>query len=378
MSKHRAEVTIWTKSENRHLIRIELSRDAITGKRRRVSKIVRGTRTEAKKIARKMLMDRDSGIDISPKKITVADWIVRWLERHYGEGHIGDRVHERYLGIIRRHIIPPIGHVLLMNLRADQISDLKSAWLTGKCSTTVGPLSPATVSKHLNVLRSALSVAVSNGIISINPVNQVQAPSANTRAEQRALDVHEIEALLEVSVGTRYDAPIRFTLATGLRQGEFLGLKWSDLDLDSMILMCRGTKSPRSRRTIELSQQTVKLLQLHHKEQLERRISIGPIWRDYNLVFPTSVGTLWQRRIFYRDYKKIVSKSGLAEQDSVHWHTLRHTAASQWIKQGADIFTVSRRLGHSSAAFTMDVYAHLLKGQQKVAAEAMDTLIARA
>ena len=102
-----------------------------------------------------------------------------------------------------------------------------------------------------------------------------------------------------------------------------------------------------------------------------------PSWDDQNLVFPSTIGKRWHRRIFYRDYKKVVSESTLADQDSIKWHTLRHTAASQWIMQGADVFTVSRRLGHSSAAFTMDVYAHLFKGQQKVAAEALDGLLAR-
>ena len=94
------------------------------------------------------------------------------------------------------------------------------------------------------------------------------------------------------------------------------------------------------------------------------------------MVFPSSIGTPWVRRAFYRDYKMLVNESGIAAPQSVKWHTLRHTAASQWIKAGVDIFTVSRRLGHSSAAFTMDRYGHLLKGQQRQAAEALDHLLA--
>lgn len=378
MSKQRSEFAIWTKSDNRHLIRIELPRDPVTGERRRVSKTVRGTKTEAKRVARQMLMERDNGIDISPNKVTVADWLIRWLERRFTEGHISVSVHERYDGIIQKHIIPPVGHIHLNEIRADQISDLKYAWLTGTALTTSKPLSPATVKKHLIVLRSALAEAVSARIVTHNAASPVSTPSVKANIEQRALDVSEIQQLLEAAVNTRYDVPIRFALATGLRQGEFLDLRWSDIDIEEAVLRCRGTKSPKSRRSIELSAETVKLLQTHRLEQLERRVKLGPAWNDRDLVFPSTIGKQWHRRIFYRDYKKVVSESGLADQDSIKWHTLRHTAASQWIMQGADIFTVSRRLGHSSAAFTMDVYAHLFKGQQKVAAEALDGLIARA
>ena len=91
-----------------------------------------------------------------------------------------------------------------------------------------------------------------------------------------------------------------------------------------------------------------------------------------------AIGTPWLPRPFYRDFKKAVNQSSLIDPESVTWHTLRHTAASQWLLRDVDVFTVSRRLGHASAAFTMDVYGHLLKGQQTQAAEALDHLMAGA
>lgn len=377
MGKYRPEFTIWTKTEDRHVIRIELPRDPASGKRRRVSRTVRGTKRDAKRAARKMLMERDHGIDISPNKITLADWLTRWLKRRHGEGHIGYQIFERYEGIIQRHFIPSMGHVHLTELRADQIANLKDAWLTGDGSTAAAPLSPATVYKHLNVLRKSLADAVSSGIINHNPTDFVTAPSPKGLSEQRALDSDEIVQLLSACRETRYDAPVRLTLATGLRRGELLSLKWTDLDLDGKSLSCRGSKSANSRRTIELSASTVMLIRRHKQEQLERRLRLGPVWQEHGLVFPSTVGTPWLRRTFYRDYKKSVSKSDLSDPDTVKWHTLRHTAASQWIRRGVDIFTVSRRLGHASASFTMDVYAHLLKGQQRQAAEALDGLLAQ-
>ena len=93
-------------------------------------------------------------------------------------------------------------------------------------------------------------------------------------------------------------------------------------------------------------------------------------------MFPSLVGTPWLARTFYREYRGVLGRSGISAVASVNWHTLRHTAATQWLRHGADVFSVSRRLGHASASFTMDVYGHLLKGQQRQAAEALDYLLA--
>ena len=148
------------------------------------------------------------------------------------------------------------------------------------------------------------------------------------QAERRALETDEVDQLLKVAGGTRYDVPIRFTLATGLRLGEFLVLSWDNLDLDARVLNCGGTKSVKSRRSLELSGATVALVRSHFQEQLQRRMKVDPVWQEHDLVFPPSVGTPWFRRTFYRDYKSIVAKTNIADTDAVTWHTLRHTAAS--------------------------------------------------
>ena len=95
-----------------------------------------------------------------------------------------------------------------------------------------------------------------------------------------------------------------------------------------------------------------------------------------------SLGEPIHGRVLLRGFRSVVTDARLGngeplkKPEQINWHCLRHTAASQWILRGADVFTVSRRLGHSSAAFTMDTYSHLLPGQQKAAAEALDHLLA--
>ncbi|MCC6387465.1 MAG: site-specific integrase [Dehalococcoidia bacterium] len=384
------------------LITIELSRDPATGRRRRQRCTVIGKKRDAQKALREALNKRDMGLTVATTKITVAEWLSGWLERHEAEGHIGATAHERYEGIIRVHLTPMLGALRLQQLRPDQIAEAKARWLSGKESTAKGPLAGSTVHKHMVVLREALDDALRAGLIPVNPIQAVRAPSVRAAAEQRALSEAEITTLLAEAKGTRYDVPIRTALASGMREGELLGARWEDFDPDAAILCVRQTlvyvrgkvsfkepKSENSRRTLELSAGTVRLLRAHRAAQKECRLALGAAWQDHGLIFPSTIGTPWLPRAFFRGYRAIVAaaaspretdeaegRTPLADPKSVDFHCLRHTAGSQWILHGVDIFTVSRRLGHASAAFTMNVYGHLLKGQQKTAAEALDHLLA--
>jgi integrase len=375
MPRQRPGYTIWTRDANTHVVRIELLPDPVSGKRRRKTETVRGPIREAKSLGRQLVSQRDTGVELSPDKITVTNWLERWLKRHYAEGNIVESVFDRYDIVLKKHLIPSIGHISLTELRSDQIADLKGRWLSGESSTASKPLGPATVRKHLHVLRTALSDAVKSKLLAYNPADAVPLPSIKHVGEQRALDQGEISELLSSATGNRLDVPIRFTLSTGLRQGELLALRWSDIDMDRGLIHCRGTKTKHSKRTIEVSQGIVGLLRHHRSTQLEQRLRKARYWEELDLVFPSTIGKQWLGRLFYREYKTVVNRSALKDNSSVTWHTLRHTAASQWILHDVDIFTVSRRLGHASATFTMDVYGHLLKGQQAAAATALDYMI---
>jgi integrase len=377
------------RSPDRWLITVPLGTDA-KGNRRRQRFTVKGNKAAAKKALTAALAKRDNGRGVAPDRITTGDWLTRWLTRHIAEGHLSGKTQERYSGIVSKHLIPGIGHVRLQVLRADHVSDLKGRWLSGEDSTAAAPLSGGSVHKHLGVLSQALDDAVKARVITRNPCDAVSAPSTKARSERRALTGAEITILIEAAAGTRYDVPIRFTLATGLREGELLGLRWEDVDLDGAAVEVRRTasyvggktvfgapKTERSRRTIELSAATVQLLRAHRAAQVEHRLRIGPVWREHGLVFPSPAGNPWLARTFYADYRALLAKTAIVDVAAVNWHGLRHSAATQWIAHGVDIFSVSRRLGHASASFTMDVYGHLLKGQQRHASEALDYLLTK-
>lgn len=251
-----------------------------------------------------------------------------------------------------------------------------------------GSLSPATVHKYLVILRQALAEAVVSRRVPSNPGDGMAGLAVNATTERRALTQNEIAALVRAAGGTRFDVAIRLAIVTGMRESEILGLRWADVDLDGRRLTVRRAlsyaygkmafkepKSARSWRTIELSATTVAMLREHRTRQAEHRLHVGPVWQEHDLVLPSGEGKPWLPRDFYRDYRTIVDATSIEEPESVTFHVLRHTAATQWIRAGVDILTVSRRLGHASAAFTMDVYGHLLAGQQRHAAEVFDHLL---
>lgn len=368
--------TLVERSANRWLIRLEFGRDLATGKRDRRNVTFVGTKKLAQRKMNELLQERDSGTAVAQSAATVGEYLLGWLPRHHADGRISDAVLGRYAGIIKKHLLPALGSICLQDLRAEHISGVKSSWLAGgRGSTSPQPLAPATVYKHLTLLGCALEDAVRAGMIIRNPTGSVSRPSIKRREEQRSLTEEEISLLVAAARGTRFDVPIRFTLATGLRESELLSLRWKDVDTERRIVNVRGTKTQNSRRTVELSPLAVSMLKAHKGHQGELRAYYGRFWPETDLVFPSSLGTPWNKRTFYRDYKILVAKCAIEHTESVKFHTLRHTAASQWIRHGADIFTVSRRLGHASAAFTMDVYGHLLQGQQQTAAAALDHLL---
>lgn len=364
----------------RWLVTVELGRDPLSGKRRRRRETVRGPKRDAQRRLREMLTERDTS-GVNPTRILTSEWLDEALDLRVRDAEISPRTAENYRAIIRVHLAPTIGEVRLQDLRPEHILAVRKS---------VGEqVAPATTKTVLGLLRQSLDAAVVSRLIPSNPAASVPNPSrAGTHRERRSLTESEISELLEVGTGSAHDIPMRFALATGVRQGELLGAPWDSIDLESATFEVRQTlahqagqfvllppKTRNSRRTIELSSATVALLRRHRAAQNETRLSLGRVWVDSGLVFPTIDGGPWSRHTFYDGFRRLLAQTQIAEQMTVNWHTFRHSAASLWIRGGADVFTVSRRLGHSSPAFTMSTYAHLLRGQQRTAAEALDHLL---
>jgi integrase len=175
-------------------------------------------------------------------------------------------------------------------------------------------------------------------------------------------------------------------LTTGLRRGEFLGLKWADVDLDKATLSVNRSmdtlygppeeKAPKresSRRTVVLVPEAVAALRLHHRRQAEERLAAGPAWREQDLVFPTTIGSpMLGDNLLKRNLRPLLEKASLPP---LTLHELRHTFATFHLASGEKPKVIQEILGHSSIKTTMDTYSHVIPGMQEEAAGRLQRLL---
>lgn len=197
---------------------------------------------------------------------------------------------------------------------------------------------------------------------------------AGQEEEARALSPTQVRALLEAARGTRNEALYIVAVHTGLRQGELLGLRWTDVDLDTGKLSVRRSlkvtedgldfgspKNKASRRSVPLNKSAVAALRAHRTRQNAERLA-APDWRDSGLVFPNRVGgPMDHNNLYYREYKPLLKSAGL-EGEGFTFHALRHTFATALFARGEYPKVVQSLLGHSSITQTMDTYSHLMEG----------------
>ncbi len=363
-------------------ITIDLGRDAVTGRRRRRFLAVKGKREDAERALTAVLRERDLGIDLDPGKITVADYLRRWL-RDYAAPKVAPSTFQRYTSIVELHLAPILGTIRLRDLRPAHIQAAYAAFRRqdGRGSK----LSAKTIFEHHAVLREALNQAVKWQLLGRNPA-QAAAPPRPQRPEMRVLSAGEANRLLEAATETRHYPLIYLALATGARLGELLALRWLDVDLDRAIMEIMRTarffkgrgvtfgqpKSHRSRRPIALSPETVKVLSDHRREQVEDRLRAGPGYEDRDLVFADPVGRAVYDSTVRRAFYGIIRVAGLGH---LRIHDLRHTAATLMLRAGVNPKVVSERLGHATVSITLDTYSHVLPDMQREAAAALDSIL---
>lgn len=190
--------------------------------------------------------------------------------------------------------------------------------------------------------------------------------------------------LIHAAESTEMHLPILMALCTGMRRGEILGLRWRDLDLDSCRLTVhqaleqtrasgvhfKTPKTARSRRTITIPKILVDVLAQHRKQTDERRRLFGADYLDADLVIALPDGSPWPPDRFTDAYVAFTRKIGAR---GIRFHDLRHTHASQLLREGIPVKTVAQRLGHANPSVTLNVYAHVMTGDDERAATSWKT-----
>jgi integrase len=241
-------------------------------------------------------------------------------------------------------------------------------------------LSARTVQYMHAVLQRALKVAVNDGLISRNPCAAVDPPQVRRKAI-RPLNRDQVRALFEAAADNRLEALYVVAVHCGLRQGELLGLKWEDVDLELGTLQIRRTlsngkftppKTAKSRRSVSLTPTAVEALKRHSERQAREMIKADTLYQDQNLVFASQVGTPLSRRNLTRSFKALLRRAGLPH--SVRFHDLRHTCATLLLGSGFNGKFVQELLGHATISITLDTYSHVMPGMADHTAVMEDAL----
>jgi integrase len=294
-----------------------------------------------------------------------------------------------YTSNCEQHIIPFLGSMPLQRLDGVKLNALYGRLLTDGRIRGGGGLSAASVRRVHATLHRAFRDAMRWGYLLANPASAADPPREHVLARERpSWSSAELAAFLRSVESDRLYGLWRLLAMSGCRRGEALGLRWDDLDLESGAVRIRRAliplngkliesepKTARGRRTIALDAETLSALQGHAARQLEEQRFWEAAHTASRLVFTRENGApLHPERITAR-FRRLVCEAALP---TIPLHGLRHTHASLALALGINPRLVSERLGHSTVAFTLDVYAHVLPKADKEAAERVAELLGAA
>jgi integrase len=331
------------------------------------------TRAEVAARLSKALSDREGGLIFDAGGLKLREYMSRWLEDSVKDT-VRNTTYDRYEQISRTHVVPMLGDVKLKALSPTHVRGLYKEKLSA--------LSPRTVQYIHVTLHKALKQAVSDGLIPRNVTEAVKPPQVR-QEEIRPLTPEQVKVLLDAASGDRLEALYVLAVHTGLRQGELLGLKWDDIDVEAGTLQVRralitarggprlaAPKTKSSRRRVSLTRIAAEALKDHLERQLEDIDRVGSLWEENGLVFASETGTPLDRRdLTSRRFKPLLKRAGLPR---FRFHDLRHTCATLLLTQNVNPKVVSEMLGHSSIAITLDTYSHVLPNMQDSAARALE------
>ena len=285
--------------------------------------------------------------------------------------------YESYERLVRVHLGPARGRIKLKNLSPTHVRGLYREKLDSGLSAT-------SVQRIHALLHKALKQAMNDGLIPHNVTEAVTAPR-QIRKEIQALPPEQARAFLQAAKSERLEALYLLAIHTGLRQGELLGLRWSDVDLDQGTLQVRRIRSaakgtptfttPKNNksRSVRLTAQAVQALRGHRKRQMEERLKHAGLWQEAGLVFTSTVGTpLNRHNVFRRSFKPLLRRAGLPD---IPFHALRHSFATLMLSGREHPKVVQEMLGHSRINTTLDFYSHVLPDMQREAVDRLDVML---
>jgi len=338
------------------------------------------TRVEVRDKLADILKEINKGNIIDDTRISLQDWIIVWIDDYKALSLKRSSV-DNYRRYYEYHIKDTkIGKTPLKKITSTQIQRfINDKYKHGRVDGT-GGLSSSSVKHIFNVIYGAMEQALKNNMVTQNPCHAVVLPKKEKR-EILFFNPTEANKFLDTIKQSKYYPLYSLELVTGLRLGEIIALRWENVDFDKSTISIKQTaaivrkkdqsnsgvihsevilqtpKTKRSTRTLYIEEPIVNMLRKLRKEQLQRVMECGDQYNNSGFVFTNDYGNMVHPRSVQDHFKRAIKKAGLP---NLHFHCLRHTAASIMLYNGVDIKTVQEILGHEDIQTTLDIYTHVL------------------
>ena len=391
MPKRRAngEGNIRKRKDGRWEGRYTVGHDPETGKAI-IKNVLGKTQAEVKEKLKKAI-EENVGIDYGKAKTyTVGTWLEVWME-NYARVRLRPSTFKTSQGFLKNHIKPQIGSIPLADLTSLDLQRFYKHLLDGgrvdriEAKKKPKGLAPKTVRNIHQMIGSAYNLAMEQKLVTRNPTQGCALPKVEHK-EMKTLTADQLSAFFQEARDSGVYELYYLDLATGLRRGELLGLKWPDIRFENsticidhtlLYLPNKGlfeddTKTTGSRRVIKAPQSAMLALQAYQAWQTRQRMQLGSAWGDSPYVFTTLEGQTMRPDTLTNWFHSFIQRTDLPP---IHLHSLRHTNATLQIANGVPLTTVAGNLGHADSATTTKIYAHAIQSAAAASAQMMDDLL---
>lgn len=365
-------------------ITLELGTDPSTGKRKRL--YFKVDTTDRQEAENELMIKKAEYLQeklLEPSKETVTEFLERYLEDV--RRNLSPATTRDYRGVIERYLEPEFGHMKLQELTRAKVQQVYNS-LRKKSNRSDKPLKASTI-KHINrVFKSALNVAVDEGLIKDNPARKVRIGKDMVLNHVDVYTVEEIRELEKAVRGTDMELPVALLFDCVMRRGELLGLRYSDIDFDKKEVTIQYTwaetetnepvlkdcKTESSYRKLIVSDHTIELLRRQRTIYMRNRMKYGEDFCNSNRVICKENGEPYRPKSFTRKWAKTLEKYGLRH---IKLHGTRHSAISLLLSEGVPIQIVQQRAGHQDPKITLAVYSHVSKDKKSLVADTLGEIL---
>jgi len=363
--------------KKRFYVNMDYGKD-VDGKRIKKTKTFK-TKEEARKALREFKVGKDKGTIVIPKEMTLKLWLEYWLE-NVALINLAKTTVYGYRQIIENHIVPTLGGLQLQKVRPHHIQ----SYIKEKLSDVNNKLSPNSIRKHIDLLKTVFKFAIKQELIIRNPIDGIEAPKIRVR-EKSVYSIDEMTRLFELVKGDRLEVVVKLAGYLGLRREEISGLRWENINFENRIiqivnaltmaggeLILKETKTETSSRKLYLDDDLYCLLNALEKVQAANKVSLKESYQDTGFVVQWEDGRPIRPNYLSELFTKFIKDNGLPK---IVLHDLRHTFASIANAMGIPLYDIGKALGHSTIDTTARIYVHMMdKASEKTVRAVSDAI----